>query len=92
MSIWPQFDGVYQRKSDEVFLFLKIMSVKKVFVGYPEMEMVALLIPKSNEIFLHIYDQFDLKICTNIKLDFETAIEFRDELNKLIEIMKNNQS
>ena len=33
MSIWPQFDGVYQRKSDEVFLFLKIMNYERFPFG-----------------------------------------------------------
>ena len=67
------------------------MAVKKVFIGYPEMEMVALLIPKSNEIFIHIYDQFDSNICTNIKLDYKTAIEFRNELNGMIDKVETDQ-
>lgn len=66
------------------------MEVKK-FLGHPEMEMVALLMPKSNEIFIHIYDQFDHNICTNIKIDYKTAIEFRNELNRMFDKVEEDQ-
>lgn len=67
------------------------MAVKKVFLGYPETEMFTFIYPDSKELFIHLNDSFDSKLCCNIKLDFKTAIAFRDELNRMIDELENNQ-
>lgn len=67
------------------------MAVKKVFVGSFRIEVIIDVCQDENLLYLEMVDRGDLDQIQNILLDFETTIAFRDELNRLIEIMKNNQ-
>ena len=67
------------------------MAVKKVFVGNSNLEVVIDVCTDENLLYLEIVDRDYLDQLQNVLIDFETTVAFRDELNRLIEIMENNQ-
>ena len=67
------------------------MAVKKVFIGSSNIEVVIDVCQDENLLYLEIVDRDYLDQLQNVLIDFETTVAFRDELNRLIEIMKNNQ-
>jgi hypothetical protein len=83
--------GFTQRKSDKVFFILKIMGVKKVFIGTCESELFIQFNKIENLLYIEIDDTDNEGQYSNALLDYVTAIEFRNELNRFLEIMENNQ-
>jgi hypothetical protein len=67
------------------------MAVKKVFVGTSNIEVLIDVFKDENLLYLEIVDRDYLDQIQNVMLDFETTIALRDELNRLVQIMENNQ-
>jgi hypothetical protein len=67
------------------------MAVKKVFVGTSNIEVVVDIFKDENLFYLEIVDRDYLDQIQNVMLDFETTIALRDELDRLVQIMENNQ-
>lgn len=68
------------------------MAVKKVFLGTCESELFIQYNKIENLLYIEIDDTDNEGQYSNTLLDYDTAIEFRDELNRFLKIMENNKS
>ena len=92
MSNWQLLAG-FTNESRMRFFYFKIMAVKKIFLGDCDEEIIIENCIEHT-IFIQITDIKELKepevVCSAL-MDYPTAIAFRNELSRLIKIIKNNQ-